>query len=103
VLTGASFFLVMGLRSSVQRRGGLGGGGPGQALLGQWAGELGELVRQYHERVMVVPTSEEMFLLEPQLYGCSPERGPSRKVERYVYWSKTRSATAAFSFGLERK
>jgi hypothetical protein len=32
-----------------------------------------------------------------------PERGPSRKVDRWVYWSKMRSTTAAVSAGPARK
>jgi chromosome partitioning protein len=39
------------------------------ALLGQWAGELGELVTLAHDNLSVIPTSESMFLLEPQMYG----------------------------------
>jgi anion-transporting ArsA/GET3 family ATPase len=40
-----------------------------RALLGQWQGELGELVRQVAPNLYVIPTSDEMFLLEPQMYG----------------------------------
>ncbi|RJL20206.1 ParA family protein [Bailinhaonella thermotolerans] len=40
-----------------------------KALLGQWAGELAELVTVYRDNLTVVPTSEDMFLLEPQMYA----------------------------------
>jgi len=40
-----------------------------RALLGQWDGELGELVTPFGERLQVLPTSEDMFVLEPQLYS----------------------------------
>ena len=40
-----------------------------KALLGAWSGELGELVTAYRERLSVIPTSEDMFLLEPQMYA----------------------------------
>lgn len=40
-----------------------------RCLLGQWTGELGELVHQVSEQLYVVPTSDDMFLLEPQLYA----------------------------------
>ncbi|OLE20384.1 MAG: hypothetical protein AUG49_25265 [Catenulispora sp. 13_1_20CM_3_70_7] len=39
------------------------------ALLGQWAGELGDLVVEVSEGLYLIPTSEDMFLLEPQLYA----------------------------------
>ena len=42
-----------------------------RALLGQWSGELGELVQQVSGGLFVIPTSDEMFLLEPQMYGRS--------------------------------
>jgi chromosome partitioning protein len=40
-----------------------------KALLGQWSGELGELVTSYRPNLSVVPTSQDMFLLEPQMYS----------------------------------
>ncbi|XVQ16355.1 ParA family protein (plasmid) [Spirillospora sp. CA-255316] len=40
-----------------------------KALLGQWAGELGELVTLVQDNLSVVRTSSDMFLLEPQLYS----------------------------------
>ena len=40
-----------------------------RALLGQWNGELGELVVSCRERLHMVPTSQDMFVLEPQLYS----------------------------------
>ncbi|MEU1986119.1 ParA family protein [Nocardia sp. NPDC019395] len=48
-------------------------GGPSlaRALLGQWSGELSELVQPVGENLYVIPTSDEMFLLEPQMYGRS--------------------------------
>lgn len=41
------------------------------ALLGQWSGELSELVQQVTGGLFVIPTSDEMFLLEPNMYGRS--------------------------------
>ena len=38
------------------------------ALLGQWAGELGDLLVSAGPGLHVVPTSQAMFVLEPQLY-----------------------------------
>ncbi|MFE3227631.1 ParA family protein [Nocardia sp. NPDC059228] len=46
-----------------------GGANLARALLGQWTGELGELVQQIDNGLFVVPTSDDMFLLEPQMYG----------------------------------
>lgn len=40
-----------------------------RALLGQWTGELAELVTSYRPNLSVVSTTEEMFLLEPQMYA----------------------------------
>ncbi|WP_459964125.1 ParA family protein [Nocardia sp. IFM 10818] len=40
-----------------------------RAMLGQWSGELGELVQQVDTNLYVLPTSDDMFLLEPQMYG----------------------------------
>jgi chromosome partitioning protein len=40
-----------------------------KALLGQWAGELGELVTPFRENLSLVATSQDMFLLEPQMYA----------------------------------
>jgi chromosome partitioning protein len=40
-----------------------------RALLGLWSGELGELVQRVDGGLLVVPTSDDMFLLEPQMYG----------------------------------
>jgi chromosome partitioning protein len=40
-----------------------------RALLGQWSGELGDLVQHVPGGLLVVPTSDDMFLLEPQMYG----------------------------------
>jgi chromosome partitioning protein len=40
-----------------------------RALLGQWAGELGDLVQHVTDNLLVIPTSDEMFLLEPQMYS----------------------------------
>ncbi|GAA2533512.1 ParA family protein [Pilimelia columellifera] len=39
------------------------------ALLGQWSGQLGELVTPYRERLHLLATSSDMFLLEPQMYS----------------------------------
>lgn len=47
------------------------GGTLAGALLGQWSGELGELVQQVAGGMFVIPTSDQMFLLEPQMYGRS--------------------------------
>ncbi len=48
-----------------------GGASLAAAVLGQWSGELGELVQQVGDGMFVIPTSDEMFLLEPQMYGRS--------------------------------
>ncbi|MEV4241343.1 ParA family protein [Nocardia sp. NPDC049737] len=42
-----------------------------RALLGQWSGELADLVQQVDGGLFVIPTSDDMFLLEPQMYGRS--------------------------------
>lgn len=42
-----------------------------RALLGQWSGELAELVQPVGDDLYVIPTSDDMFLLEPQMYGRS--------------------------------
>lgn len=42
-----------------------------RALLGQWSGELVELVQPVTDGLYVIPTSDDMFLLEPQMYGRS--------------------------------
>ncbi|WP_280232279.1 ParA family protein [Nocardia cyriacigeorgica] len=42
-----------------------------RALLGQWSGELADLVQQVDGGLFVMPTSDDMFLLEPQMYGRS--------------------------------
>lgn len=39
------------------------------AILGRWSGELSELVQQVAGGLYVIPTSDEMFLLEPNMYG----------------------------------
>jgi chromosome partitioning protein len=41
------------------------------ALLGEWAGELGDLVAVYREQLHVIPTNPDMFLLEPRMYGAN--------------------------------
>jgi chromosome partitioning protein len=40
-------------------------------LLGEWSGELGELVTPYRERLDVIATNPDMFLLEPRMYGST--------------------------------
>ncbi|MEV6562965.1 ParA family protein [Nocardia sp. NPDC051756] len=40
-----------------------------KALLGKWSGELGELVRRTAGGLFVIPTSDEMFLLETDLHA----------------------------------
>lgn len=40
-----------------------------RALMGQWVGELSDLVTPYGENLMVIPNSQDMFLLEPQMYA----------------------------------
>ena len=40
-----------------------------RALLGQYEGDLGELVIPVSENLHVIPASQEMFVLEPQLYA----------------------------------
>lgn len=42
-----------------------------RALLGQWSGELADLVQPVDDGLYVIPTSDDMFLLEPQMYGRS--------------------------------
>lgn len=39
-----------------------------RTLLGQWSGELGELITPYSDRLHLLPASQDMFVLEPQLY-----------------------------------
>lgn len=39
------------------------------ALLGQWSGELGELITPVGDRLDLVATNLAMFLLEPQMYA----------------------------------
>lgn len=39
------------------------------ALLGDWSGELRELVTPFRERLHVIVTAADMFLLEPRMYG----------------------------------
>lgn len=46
------------------------GGNLARLLLGQWSGELAELIEAV-ETYWIVPTHDEMFLLEPQLYARS--------------------------------
>lgn len=41
------------------------------ALLGEWSGELGDLVAVYRDRLHVIPTNQDMFLLEPRMYGAN--------------------------------
>jgi chromosome partitioning protein len=41
------------------------------ALLGRWEGALRELVVRYRDRIDLIPTHEEMFLVEAQLYPIS--------------------------------
>jgi len=40
-----------------------------KALLGKWQGALGELITEVEPRLFVVPTCDEMFLLESEMYG----------------------------------
>jgi chromosome partitioning protein len=40
-----------------------------RALLGQWSGELGELITAFNERLHIICASQDMFLLEPQLHA----------------------------------
>ncbi|MFE2962020.1 ParA family protein [Nocardia tengchongensis] len=40
-----------------------------RALLGEWRGELSDLVQQAAGGLYVVPTSDDMFLLEPLMYA----------------------------------
>lgn len=40
-----------------------------RALLGQWSGELGELLHKVSDNLYVLCTSDDMFLLEPQMYA----------------------------------
>jgi chromosome partitioning protein len=39
------------------------------ALLGQWSGELRELITPFGERLDVIATNQDAFLLEPQMYA----------------------------------
>ncbi|MER7015347.1 ParA family protein [Saccharopolyspora sp. NPDC000359] len=52
------------------------GSGPGdanlpKALLGKWSGSLGELIHEISPGLFVIPTCDEMFLLEAEMYGRS--------------------------------
>lgn len=40
-----------------------------KTLLGKWSGGLGELIVDIGPRLHLIPTCDEMFLLEPELYG----------------------------------
>jgi chromosome partitioning protein len=40
-----------------------------RALLGQWSGELGDLLHKVSDNLFVLCTSDDMFLLEPQMYA----------------------------------
>ncbi|MGK5677557.1 ParA family protein [Actinoplanes sp. URMC 104] len=40
-----------------------------RALIGEWSGELGELIVEYRPNLHVIPTNLDMVLLEPDLYG----------------------------------
>lgn len=40
-----------------------------KALLGKWQGPVGELLREVEPNLYVLPTSDEMFLLESEVYG----------------------------------
>lgn len=40
-----------------------------KALLGTWRGVVGELIQEISPNLYVVPTCDEMFLLEAQMYG----------------------------------
>ena len=42
-----------------------------KALLGKWSGNLGELIGEVDTNLFVIPTSDEMFLLESEMYGRS--------------------------------
>lgn len=42
-----------------------------KALLGKWQGNLGELIAEVGPGLFLIPTSDEMFLLEPEMYGRS--------------------------------
>ena len=41
------------------------------ALLGEWTGTLGDLITQYRPNLDVIATHEDMFLLEPRMYGAT--------------------------------
>src|SRR4051794_18163854 len=59
-----------------------------RALLGQWAGELGELLVPYRDNLYVIPTSDDMFLLEPQMYGrAGREYLLNRFIEPLAGWA----------------
>lgn len=40
-----------------------------KALLGKWSGSLDELIVDIDSRLHLIPTCDEMFLLEPEMYG----------------------------------
>lgn len=40
-----------------------------KALLGKWQGAVGELIREVDTNLYLVPTCDEMFLLESEMYG----------------------------------
>jgi chromosome partitioning protein len=41
------------------------------ALLGEWSGELGDLVVKYRDGLHIIPTNQDMFLLEGRMYGSN--------------------------------
>ena len=56
------------------------------ALLGDWSGELGDLIAVYRDNIHVIPTHPSMFLLEPQMYGAKVRNREQRlsKLLRYL-------------------
>ncbi|MFC9898527.1 ParA family protein [Nocardia sp. NPDC127579] len=46
-----------------------GGANLARLLSGEWSGELGELVVETTSGLFVIPTSDDMFLLEPKMYA----------------------------------
>lgn len=52
-----------------------------KALLGKWSGSLEELLVEIGPRLWLIPTSDEMFLLEPELYGRT---GRERLLARFL-------------------
>lgn len=52
-----------------------------RAMLGEWSGELGDLLHKVADNLYVIPTNDDMFLLEPQMY---PRSGREYLLSRFL-------------------